>query len=116
MKRFIPLLLLLLPFVANADSLYFPYQPSLSPDGKTIYFSYDGDIFKVPSEGGIAMRFISLGATEIEPKVSPDGKWIAFSSDIQGNYDVYIVPTAGGDIKRLTWHEANDYVSEWRSD
>lgn len=116
MKRFIPLLLLLLPFMANADSLYFPYQPTLSPDGKTIYFSYDGDIFKVPSEGGIAMRFISLGATEIEPKVSPDGKWIAFSSDIQGNYDVYIVPTAGGDIKRLTWHEANDYVSEWSSD
>ena len=64
MKRLLPFLLFLLPFVAQAESLHFPYNPALSPDGKTIYFSYDGDIFTVPAEGGMAMRFVSLGAIE----------------------------------------------------
>lgn len=116
MKRALILLLSLLPFVAGAETLYFPYNPALSPDGKTIYFSYDGDIFKVPAEGGVAMRFVSLGAIENHPKVSPDGKWVAFSSNLQGNYDLYIVPVAGGEVKRLTWHEANDYPSGWSAD
>lgn len=116
MRRLVPFLLLLLPLVAKADPLYFPYNPALSPDAKTIYFSYDGDIFKVPADGGVAMRFVSLGALESHPKVSPDGKWIAFASNIQGNYDIYVVPTAGGEVKRLTWHEANDYPSGWSAD
>lgn len=116
MKRLLPFLLFLLPFVAQAESLHFPYNPALSPDGKTIYFSYDGDIFTVPAEGGMAMRFVSLGAIESHPKVSPDGKWVAFASNIQGNYDIYVVPVKGGQVQRLTWHEANDYPSGWSAD
>lgn len=116
MKRFVPFLLFLLPFLASANTIYFPYNPTLSPNGKTIYFSYDGDIFQVPTEGGMAMRFVSLGAIESMPKVSPDGKYLAFASNIQGNNDVYIVPTAGGEVKRLTWHEANDTPSGWSAD
>jgi len=116
MKRLFPFLLFLLPLVVSAGTLHFPYNPTLSPDAKTIYFSYDGDIFNVPAEGGMAMRFVSLGAIESHPKVSPDGKWVAFASNIQGNYDIYVVPTAGGEVQRLTWHEANDYPSGWSAD
>ena len=29
---------------ASADNIRFASHPSLSPDGKQIYFSYDGDI------------------------------------------------------------------------
>ena len=107
-----------LPFMAaaNTSTLYFPYNPSLSPDGKILYFSYDGDIFKVSAEGGLAMRFVSLGANETMPKVSPDGKYVAFASDIQGNRDVYVVPADGGEVKRLTWHEGNDYPTGWSAD
>lgn len=85
MRRLVPFLLLLLPLVAKADPLYFPYNPALSPDAKTIYFSYDGDIFKVPADGGVAMRFVSLGALESHPKVSPDGKWIPDSPVKEGS-------------------------------
>ena len=52
----------------------------------------DGDIFKVSSQGGLAMRLVSMGASETSPKVSPCGKWVAFASNVQGNNDVYIVP------------------------
>ena len=82
----------------------------------TIYFSSVGDIFSVPAEGGLAMRFVSLGAVETMPKVSPDGKWIAFASNIQGNNDVYVVPVGGGDVRSLTWHDGNDLPSGWSPD
>ena len=37
---------------AFADNIRFASHPSLSPDGKQIYFSYDGDIYTVPFGGG----------------------------------------------------------------
>ena len=116
MKKLFFLLLCLLPFFAAAETLYFPYNPSLSPCGQTIYFSYDGDIFSVPAEGGLAMRLVSLGGNENSPKASPCGKYLAFASDIQGNNDVYVVPVNGGEVKRLTWHEGNDVPVGWSKD
>ena len=116
MKRIALLLLCILPVLAAAETLHFPYNPALSPNGETIYFSYDGDIFSVPAKGGLAMRLVSLGGNEGNPKVSPCGKFIAFSSDIQGNNDVYVVPVAGGEVKRLTWHEGSDVPSGWSKD
>ena len=40
--------------VSAQDKSYFLSSPSLSPDGKTAYFAYDGDIWKVDSNGGNA--------------------------------------------------------------
>ena len=116
MKKLFFLLLVLFPAAIMAGTLHFPYNPSLSPDGNDIYFSYDGDIFKVGAQGGLAMRLVSLGGNESRPKVSPCGKWVAFASDVQGNNDVYIVPVEGGNVTRLTWHEGNDVPSGWSAD
>ena len=116
MKKLLIFLLSLLPVCAMAETLYFPYNPTLSPDARTIYFSYDGDIFSVPAEGGLAMRLVSLGGSESSPKISPCGKYVAFASDIQGNNDVYVVPVNGGEVKRLTWHEGNDVPVGWSKD
>lgn len=102
--------------LASGETIRFAYNPSLSPDGSRIYFSYDGDICSVPVEGGLASTFISLGGNEGHPIVSPDGKWIAFSSDIQGNNDVYVVPAVGGQARQLTYHEAGDIPVSWSAD
>ncbi len=101
---------------ATASTIRFAYQPSLSPDGKLIYFSYDGDIYSVPVKGGLATALINLGGEEAKPVPSPDGKWIAFSSDIQGNDDVYIVPAAGGQARQLTFHDSPDVPASWSPD
>lgn len=100
----------------SAETVRFASKPNLSPDGKTIYFEYDGDIFQVPSEGGLALRLISLGGFEGNPVASPDGKWIAFSSDIMGNIDVFVVPAAGGKAVQLTYSDARDYPVSWSAD
>lgn len=99
-----------------AKDLYFASVPALSPDAKTIYFSYDGDIFKVAVEGGMATRVISMGGVESNPKISPNGRYIAFSSNVQGNNNLYIVPVNGGTIKQLTWDAGNDIPVSWSPD
>ncbi len=101
---------------ASADNLRFASRPSLSPDGQQIYFSYDGDIYCVPSSGGLATAVITMPGVQDAPLVSPDGRWLAFSSDIQGNTDVYVVPVAGGQAVQLTFHEAPDVPVSWSAD
>ena len=101
---------------ASADNIRFASHPSLSPDGKQIYFSYDGDIFSVPATGGQATAVITMPGVQDSPLVSPDGKWLAFSSDIQGNSDVYVVPVAGGQAVQLTYHQAPDTPISWSAD
>ena len=100
----------------GADNIRFASRPSLSPDGKQVYFSYDGDIYSVPATGGQAAAVITMPGVQDAPLVSPDGKWLAFSSDIQGNNDVYVVPLAGGQALQLTFHEAPDVPVSWSAD
>ena len=102
--------------VSLADNIRFASHPSMSPDGKQIYFSYDGDIFSVPASGGQATAVITMPGVQDSPLVSPDGKWLAFSSDIQGNSDVYAVPLGGGNAVQLTFHEAPDTPISWSAD
>ncbi len=48
-----------------------------------IVFSYGGDLWLVPSAGGVARRITTHPGLELFPKFSPDGKKIAFT----GQYD-----------------------------
>ena len=119
MKPFLSILLLAISvpvFSQTAQPLYFASYPALSPDAQTLYFCYEGDIWKVAASGGQALRITAMAGYETRPRVSPDGKWIAFSSNEQGNDDVYVVSTEGGSIRRLTFHDANDRVTSWSSD
>ncbi len=100
---------------AQNNPLWMRY-PSISPDGKTIVFSYKGDLYKVPSSGGEAYPLTIHEAYDYMPVWSHDGKWIAFASDRYGNFDVYIMPATGGEAKRLTYHSANDYPYDFSGD
>lgn len=102
--------------ISAQEKVYFTSTPSLSPDGKTAYFSYDGDIWKVNSTDGNADRITALEGEEINPRISPDGKWLAFSSNQYGNYDIYLLPVDGGQIKQLTFHQAKDEMENWSWD
>ncbi|MGG7471138.1 S41 family peptidase [Chryseobacterium arthrosphaerae] len=99
--------------ISAQEKSYFLSTPSLSPDGKTAYFAYDGDLWKVDSNGGNASRITALDGEEINPRISPDGKWLAFSSNQYGNYDVYVMPADGGTIKQLTFHTGKDEMESW---
>ncbi len=68
-----------------------------------IVFSYGGDLWLASTSGGEARRITSHPGLELFPKFSPDGRWIAFSAQYDGNFNVYIIPSEGGEPKQLTF-------------
>ncbi len=80
----------------------------ISPDGKTIAFTYKGDIFTVPAAGGEAKRLTTAESYESVPVWSPDGKSIAFASDRNGGQDIYIMEAKGGPACQLTFHSVSE--------
>src|SRR4029077_5874678 len=81
-----------------------------------VVFSYAGDLWSSPRQGGSAHPLTSGPGDKLYPKYSPDGKWIAFTASYDGNPDVYVIPSEGGEPKRLTFHPTNDNVLGWTPD
>ena len=90
--------------------------PSISPDGKTIVFTYKGDLYKVSASGGAAVSLTQNEAHDFMPVWSHDGKTIAFASDRYGNFDIFTIPASGGAVQRLTYHSANEYPYDFSPD
>ncbi len=84
--------------------------PTLSRD--SIAFTFAGDIWTVPRQGGTARRLTSDAGLEIMPRYSPDSRWIAFTGQYDGNRDVYVIPAEGGVPKRLTFWTDTGQPSE----
>jgi tricorn protease len=119
MRKPLSLLLMgLLTLGANAQTseAHFLSYPALTPDGQTVVFSFEGDLWKANMKDGQATRLTAMQGYETHAKISPDGKWIAFSGRQYGNSDVYIMPINGGEVKQLTFHSASDEVSSWSWD
>src|SRR5262245_45497333 len=115
MKKFFFLSALLYTIQATAQNTnpYFLTNPCLTPDGQTVIFSFEGDLWKANIKDGQALRLTAMQGYETSPRVSPDGKWIAFTGRQYGNADIFIMPVNGGEIKQITWHSANDEVNSW---
>jgi tricorn protease len=71
--------------------------------GTQIVFTYAGDLYTVGATGGVARRLTSDAGFEMFARFSPDGKLIAFTGQYDGNTEVYVMPSSGGEPKRVTW-------------
>ena len=70
MKKFIFFLFLitsLLKTFAQKTPLWLRY-PAISPDGKTVVFSFKGDLYKVSSSGGTAWEIMAEKNKSRSPK------------------------------------------------
>ena len=67
-----------------------------------ITFTYAGDLYTVSKTGGVARKLTSDVGYECFARYSPDGKNIAFTGQFDGNSEVYVIPSDGGNPKRLT--------------
>ena len=114
------LLALIAPFaavsaIAQTNPLWMRF-PAISPDGKTVAFSYRGDIWTVPANGGQARQITTNPAYDAYPVWSPDSKQIAFASSRKGSMDVYVVSKDGGAPQRLTTDSGDEYPMAWSND
>ncbi|WP_158799212.1 S41 family peptidase [Pedobacter sp. L105] len=88
-------------------------QSAISPDGKWIAFEYQGNLFKVPYQGGSAMQLSSNSFYTGYPVWSHNSQMIAFAAQQNGNFDVYLMKAEGGPAKRLTCNSSRDIPSSF---
>ncbi len=118
MKKLYPFLLFIaISFLSQAQDqpLWLRYS-AISPDGETVAFTYKGDIYVAPADGGDARPITLHNAHDFMPVWSHDGQKIAFASDRYSNYDIYVMPATGGKAQRLTFHSSGDFPSDFSPD
>jgi tricorn protease len=72
-----------------------------------VVFVYAGDLWLASTSGGVAHRITSHPGRELFPKFSPDGRWIAFTGQYDGNFNVYVMSSDGGQPKQLTFYQGS---------
>lgn len=77
-------------------------KSAISPDGSSIAFSYQGDIFTVSAKGGNATQITSNVAYDSDPLWTADGRNIVFSSTRELSKDIWVIPAGGGTARQLT--------------
>ncbi|MDB4581520.1 DUF5050 domain-containing protein [Draconibacterium sp.] len=95
----------------------------ISFDGKTLAISSATEvegkrksvIYTVPVKGGIPERITEKGPSYWHGW-SPDGEWLSYCAERNGNYDVYKIPSKGGEEIRLTTAEGLDDGPEYSPD
>lgn len=103
--------------VTDLDTLKSSY--TWSPDSKSIAFTTsDGKLFTISAEGKdlkelAASRHGQLG----RPAWSPDGKLLAYSRpDISRSSDIYVIPSQGGDEKKVSFDSARESNPQFSAD
>jgi Tol biopolymer transport system component/C-terminal processing protease CtpA/Prc len=101
--------------MSQENPLWMRYT-TISPDGGTILFCYKGDIWSVSSSGGTALPVTMTESYDYAPVWSHDGKYIAFASDRNGNFDVFVMASAGGEARRLTFSSNREIPAAFTAD
>jgi len=80
----------------------------LSFDGKMLGISHQAKdennlslVYTLPARGGKPQKITALGPSYLHGW-SPDGKFLTYTGGRNGNFDIYKIPSAGGEEIRLT--------------
>lgn len=87
-------------------------HPSLSADGKTMLFCWLGDLWTADTDTGEASPVATHPAREAHPRFTPDGSRIVFSSDRTGSYQVFSMPSRGGEVTQHTFHSEGNLLED----
>jgi tricorn protease len=109
-------LVLTMATLSARTAMLLPQDPALSPDGKTLVFSWRGDLWSVASAGGVARPLTQHPGRDTAPTFSPDGRQLAFLSDRQAGPQVHLMPAAGGVPAQLTAHSEGYTLEGWYPD
>lgn len=83
-------------------------QPSFSPDGNQLVFVWDGeagdnqDLYVKQVGNEAIVRLTTDPAADVTPCWSPDGRSIAFVREQPASAGLYLIPSLGGAVRRLT--------------
>jgi tricorn protease len=118
MKTLKSLLIIILLFFAwnftNAQQKGYYRFPALH--GNDVIFTAEGDLWRFNLLTKETVRLTTNHGVESNASISADGKWIAFVGQYEGPSEVYVMPSAGGRPKRITYEEGNPVVYQWTPD
>jgi tricorn protease len=100
---------------ADADATRGYYRSPVI-HGDTIVFTAEGDLWRVPTRGGVAQRLTSHPGMESHAAISPDGHLLAFSAEYEGPTEVYTMSMDGGAPVRRTYEGEGAAVVGWTPD
>jgi Tol biopolymer transport system component len=95
-------------------------NPSVSADGKLVYYDSDlsgtSQIYRVPAAGGEQERVTTDNHQDFAPAPSPDGHTVAFHSTRTGSRDVYLLSLDDGALTPLTDTPDQEVLPRWSPD
>jgi Tol biopolymer transport system component len=96
-------------------------EPNFSPDGRTIAFVRDGDIYSVRPDGSGERHLSSGPEIDSAPLVSPNGKYVVFErrsllGGPSGPADLYTVGAMGGGLRPLASSGNDDHDAAFAAD
>ena len=105
----------LITSVAAAANVDLPRWPSISPNGQSIVFSWQGDLWMAPNlVVSNAVRITNNPAEESRSIWSPDGSTIAFESSRDGYRNIWTMPSSGGNATQITFGESACLLSDFQ--
>ena len=84
------------------DGVWNHQQPVWSPDGRTICYHDQTDLWLVPVQGGRARRLTEDDPIDYDPVWSPSGRWVYFASTRQQTQAIWRVDVGSGEVTRVT--------------
>jgi len=105
-------------FSQDANKIAFVSTRSGEPPPGLRFPNFVQEQMWVANRDGSGLRQLTrLDAPEKgAPAWSPDGKWIAFEVPIDGNTDIHIINTEGGEPRRLTTEPSTERFPGWSRD
>ena len=104
----------ILPMQVNATDMLLNHTVHWSADGSEIFFPYQArsetELWRVPSQGGVATRVTNMGGAFFSYHATPDASGFVFvrSTSTRGA-DIDYVSASGGTARRLT-----RFATEWK--
>ncbi|MEM9063901.1 MAG: hypothetical protein AAGB51_00260 [Planctomycetota bacterium] len=106
------------PDTANRTQVTFGHEgsdfdPIMSRDGETLFFAstqhrQTADIYARPIGTNALRQLTHTPANDAMPFPSPDGSRVAFASDRNGNWDIFVMPSTGGNAVQITKSGAHE--------
>lgn len=89
---------------------------AVSPDGRFLIISILGQLFHLPSVGGVARQISAGPFFHSDPAISPDGRRLAFArDDLTGATNIHILHLESGELRQIT-RESSARRPAWSPD
>ena len=91
-------------------------SPTVAPDGFRVAFARQNDVYVADADGSRVMPIAPASGPDGNPQWSPVREEIVFESTRSGNGDLYIVSSAGTELRQLTNTPAWEELGGWSPD